>query len=1014
MLQKIQNNKKAIYWLVSPLVILGIFMLFAPANAGSVIAQGIMNILGWLLLPVIHFLGNILLIMIEILIGVFQYSQFINTPAVQLGWVIMRDIANIGIVVALIIISFATVFRIQRYAASQLLIKLIIAAFAVNFSLVITGLIIDLGQVAMMFFVNQFKTLAAGNLTVGFGVEDMLKVAASVGDNPAFEAGDYFAVLGAMLLAIVLLLAAISVVMVFVIVLLQRIIYLWILAIFSPISWVAPLIPGGDSWGGRWWSHFGRQVFIGPVLAFGFWLSMSILSGLSAQQSLIRITVENTAPNEVANSNVARFVSEVSTPQAIFDFMVTIALMLGTLWMAKEAGGAAASFSSSTLNRFKNAPGASLRLARRGAAATGRAAINTKTGQRAVGMAEGLTQRTLGVVKMDKASRQARKDEAQNARAGTQERFGGAAFAGAIRANEEKAAAAKQKELQESGAISSPGQAKQVLQSSFKDGDRIQALAVMKQLAKDKALTPAEVKQYTDKFGGGLQNLNNARQRTAAEHVEALWATQGAAGDTLAGYKSSVKRNDAGNLVTYDREARMDKVRSDFATMGVDGMKLLSNPKILTGAYDPDTGKVSNELELQALLGSLEIDQDTGEISETAKKNIGRLNPSQRKFLRDYIAGVAAKKEDHGLKETDANYKGLMQATAYMSDGISYSTTGEVTSTARPDSIKTSANYSGLTDDEIEKKGAKIDAKKATQRRDTLVLGLEGRSSGEQFSRQDTVVATELQGGVDQTVLNSNIRKVDEARSEADEIANKLTLLKSTREAMIGINGVFNQLLARAKALDKDPKQRTGQIGIKANGVEGELSFEEILRQSQIGKIKESMGTVMKNPRTGKKERTGFMATVSNPNVDVKTAKKQLQALLDQTHLQITAQQNIIPQRSESQVAPEKLREKQVQTRTASVSGLSQANEYLGGLSTVATGKERMKTLKQVRNKIKTVMHQSQKHNDDTKFNDELEDMLKNVKLIISDQKAGRVASAKIKMLNEELARLGKRYQTKV
>jgi hypothetical protein len=356
----IKINKNWLYISALSLIMVGVFLLIQPAWAISA-QSALLSMVGWLIMPVVSFLGNVLLILIEILIGIFSFTEFIDTPAVQLGWVIIRDLANMAIVIALIIISFATVFRIQRYAASQLLIKLIIAAALVNFSLLIAGLLIDFGQVIMMTFVNQFEALAAGNLTVGFGIEDMLKVATT---NTDIAAGSYGSVIGAMFLAVVLLLVAIAVILVLIVVLLQRIIYLWILAIFSPMAWVAPLLPGGSSWGSSWWTNFSKQVFIGPLLAFGFWLSMSVLAGLTANQSLVSLTIQNTnleAIGEQSSTQIARFVSEVSTPQAIFDFMITIGLLLGTLWMAKQAGGAAASFAGTSFNKFSKAPGAILK-----------------------------------------------------------------------------------------------------------------------------------------------------------------------------------------------------------------------------------------------------------------------------------------------------------------------------------------------------------------------------------------------------------------------------------------------------------------------------------------------------------------------------------------------------------------------------------------------------------------------------------------------------------------------------
>lgn len=360
MTQWYNHEKHARYMHVGvfALAVAGVF-LFVNATSAYFMEDTVNSIITSIVQTIVHFLGNILLLFIQILIGVFKYSDFINTPAVQLGWVIIRDIANIGVVIALMIIAFATVFNIKQYSASQLLVRLVIAAVLINFSRLISGLIIDVGQVFMGTFVHAFKDLAAGNLTVGFGIEDMLAVATGPQSRDITASAVDSSVISSILLAIVMLIVAIGAVMAFIAVLLQRIVYLWILVIFAPVAYIAPLLPGGSKWSGQWWSNFSKQVIIGPTLAFGFWLSMSILSGLSSEQHLIRLksdAIDDSQFTEQTNENsVAYFASKVSTPQAVFDYMVVIALLMGTLWMAQQAGGAAGKFAGQIEGKLKSA-----------------------------------------------------------------------------------------------------------------------------------------------------------------------------------------------------------------------------------------------------------------------------------------------------------------------------------------------------------------------------------------------------------------------------------------------------------------------------------------------------------------------------------------------------------------------------------------------------------------------------------------------------------------------------------
>src|SRR3989344_165355 len=70
-------------------------------------------------------------------------SQILDSHTVQIGWAISRDLANLGFVLAIILISFITILRIETYDTKKMLIRLISAALLINFSLVIAGVFLD-------------------------------------------------------------------------------------------------------------------------------------------------------------------------------------------------------------------------------------------------------------------------------------------------------------------------------------------------------------------------------------------------------------------------------------------------------------------------------------------------------------------------------------------------------------------------------------------------------------------------------------------------------------------------------------------------------------------------------------------------------------------------------------------------------------------------------------------------------------------------------------------------------
>src|SRR3989338_9176085 len=78
------------------------------SGAGDKMGTLLLMLTGWLAEILIYVLGQLLLIAISILIKVASFNDFVNANIVSIGWVIMRDIANLGIVVVMLIMAFGT------------------------------------------------------------------------------------------------------------------------------------------------------------------------------------------------------------------------------------------------------------------------------------------------------------------------------------------------------------------------------------------------------------------------------------------------------------------------------------------------------------------------------------------------------------------------------------------------------------------------------------------------------------------------------------------------------------------------------------------------------------------------------------------------------------------------------------------------------------------------------------------------------------------------------------------
>ena len=137
------KNKKRI----KKIILISLVMIFvlgvigwAQAQTGSSAAVTIPNdgspdmyefmvkLLSWIVLPLVSVAGKLLLLLVEILVPLASYNDFIDSRAVAIGWVVVRDLSNLFFVIVMLVIAFGTLFNIQTYEYKKLLPKLIIAA----------------------------------------------------------------------------------------------------------------------------------------------------------------------------------------------------------------------------------------------------------------------------------------------------------------------------------------------------------------------------------------------------------------------------------------------------------------------------------------------------------------------------------------------------------------------------------------------------------------------------------------------------------------------------------------------------------------------------------------------------------------------------------------------------------------------------------------------------------------------------------------------------------------------
>lgn len=333
-------------------------LLSAPMVVGAQSADqtsGFSGLLANLVLWIVQFLGKLLLVVINNVISIAEYNNFIDSEAVRQGWVIVRDVSNMFFILVLLVIAFGTIFRIEQYRYQKLLGKLILMAILINLSKFIAGFFIDLLQVIMLTFVNAFKDAAAGNFTTMFQLENLLKFR-DTADPPS--TGE---TLGGMIYALVLIIVALVVMVVLMVVLIIRIIMLWILVILSPLAYMLSTFPGSAKYSSQWWSMFWKHAVTGPVVAFFIWLALTVSTTSTADiVNTIGNSDERAFTTTQEEGTLAATVSEASSAENFLSYTFNVMMLVAGLIAAQQVGGIAGGFAGNALSRLQRAGGSAL------------------------------------------------------------------------------------------------------------------------------------------------------------------------------------------------------------------------------------------------------------------------------------------------------------------------------------------------------------------------------------------------------------------------------------------------------------------------------------------------------------------------------------------------------------------------------------------------------------------------------------------------------------------------------
>lgn len=331
------------------------------------------KLIGDILSLIQKFFGLFLTLAANLLDAVFQLGKFRDVPVVNSGWQVTRGLCNMFLALILLIMAVSTVLQIETFGAKKILVRLVIVALLINFSLLFAGIIIDFSQVLTGYFIDAAKG-TSGSISVqimnGLSGAQILSGVPSPKIAPASACNNDCTLTGLVCLqntagtdvtyqcgpppdpnttaeaqikqgdegtlqvvigyAFGAILTAIAtfVVLAAAILLIFRIVALWLLLILSPLALVSWITGTAGLWN-KWWSAFFKWTFFAPIYAFFLYLAVLTVGGGSFSRAFgnVRADVPPGIFNTLANSITL-----------MLQYVVVVIILIGGLYAAQSLG----------------------------------------------------------------------------------------------------------------------------------------------------------------------------------------------------------------------------------------------------------------------------------------------------------------------------------------------------------------------------------------------------------------------------------------------------------------------------------------------------------------------------------------------------------------------------------------------------------------------------------------------------------------------------------------------------
>lgn len=308
----------------------------------TMILNYLLQIVGWLVSGLLYLSGAILDFSIVQTIVNFG-TMTGGTSMVGIGWVILRDLANLVFIFLVLWVAISTILGLGSGGAMKSVLRIAIAALLINFSLFITQAVIDVSNILALHFYNLIVPTPTSSFA-GVFMEGLYL-------QTLFDKGN-FGMLGvveanykvmfvyafgsiAMLVAAWAFLAA---AVMFAI----RALYLIVLMVLSPFAFIAWVIPGMAKHTRDWWDKLLRQAFFAPIFMVMIYIVGKAIQTPGANGAF---GITNPGPSNGLSAIASSLSSGVlpSNVGIVFNFIMIIGMLVAALLVSNKLGIAGSS-----------------------------------------------------------------------------------------------------------------------------------------------------------------------------------------------------------------------------------------------------------------------------------------------------------------------------------------------------------------------------------------------------------------------------------------------------------------------------------------------------------------------------------------------------------------------------------------------------------------------------------------------------------------------------------------------